>query len=184
MGGLFGKSSRSVLSWQIKCSFLTTNYIYMLLPTATLHTFLHDLTPPPLNLIQGVQSLRSVSTSSTLNRLQQWHGSYPTYCRPTADGDGCSLNVVSFRLVDDDHTPWPLRGIASLSKCFLFLELPFSWVWMDNFIAFAFSASCSKLVVVVTLEACWHQFLIYGLSYLQPGTAYSCGVLEWHKLLQ
>jgi len=85
-----------------KFSFLSTNYIYLLLPTATVHEFLNDLTLCKPST-WGFRAVGFISTSSTLSRLQQWVGSYLTYCRPT--GDGSSYYVVLLRLVDDDHTP-------------------------------------------------------------------------------
>ena len=53
VGENIGKGSRCAFSRKTKFSFLATNCINTLLPTATLHKFRHELTTHTVTLLRG-----------------------------------------------------------------------------------------------------------------------------------
>jgi hypothetical protein len=67
MGSLLGKGSRCTLSWKIKFSFLTANYIYTYnMQQLCTHSFMIWL---PSNPTKGFRTLRSISTNSYTQQI-------------------------------------------------------------------------------------------------------------------
>ena len=171
-----GKGSRRVLSREITFSFYTTNCIYLVLPTATLHKLLHELTSLS-TFYKRVQSLRSVTSCSTLSLLQQWDVPYLTYCRPTGDSDGSSYYVVSLRLLHADHISLTSgRHILPPASAFCppncRIELVFLFAGCSN--------ACHGHYVRRLLTSDFHSWS----ELLTATNCIFCCVSEWRKMLQ